>query len=140
MFRPRRRTARGQSLVEMALILPFMLALAGGAADLARVYQAWMTIESATRNAAEYAAGQSADATAASTDARRIVCLESQNLPGFVAGTGANPIENCTSPSVATTFTKSTTSPGATTKYPMGTARVVVTLDFKTLVPWPMLS
>ena len=26
MFRPRRRTARGQSLVEMALILPFMLA------------------------------------------------------------------------------------------------------------------
>jgi len=80
----RSRSRRGQSLVEFALILPFLLAFAGAGTDLARAYQAWLTVESATRNAAEYAATSSVDASDAQTDAQRIVCLESHHVPGFV--------------------------------------------------------
>ena len=74
----------------MALILPFLLAFAGGATDLARAYQAWLTIESAARNAAEYVATNSADAATALTDARQVVCQESQHIPGFTKGSPPN--------------------------------------------------
>jgi Flp pilus assembly protein TadG len=125
--------------VEFALILPILLGLSGGAVDFSRLYQAWITVESATRNAAEQIATGNFDSTTAPAEARRIVCLETQNVPGFVPGIGPNPIQNCTSPVVTTaTVTSSTSSPG-TTKNPIATAHIVVTLQFKTLVPWPLL-
>ena len=70
----------------MALILPFLLAFAGGATDMARAYQAWLTIESAARNAAEYVATTSADSATALTDAKHVVCTESQTAPGLHQG------------------------------------------------------
>ena len=142
LFRNARRqrgSARGQSLVEMALILPFLLAFAGGAADFARAYQAWLTVESASRNAAEYVANNSADASAATTDAKRIVCLEAQNVPGFVPGTGPKPLETCSAPAVTTSFSTSSTAVGASTRNPIGTAHVTVSLSFQTLFPYPFL-
>lgn len=132
----RRRSTRGQSLVEMALILPFLLAFAGAAADFARVYQASMTLESAVRNAAEYVATNSANATAATTDARRVVCLESVRIPGFTAGTGTLPNENCTAPAVTTSgFAITTVASGDQ----MGTVHVHASLAFNTLAPYPFL-
>lgn len=50
-----RRTA-GQSLAELALVLPLLLILALGTADLGRVFYALITVESAARQAARYAA------------------------------------------------------------------------------------
>jgi Flp pilus assembly protein TadG len=47
---------RGQSLAEFGLVLPLMLAFLGLTIDFARVFQAWITVESATRDAAELAA------------------------------------------------------------------------------------
>ena len=136
----RSRSRRGQSLVEFALILPFLLAFAGAGTDLARAYSAWLTLESAARNAAEYTATSSTDATDAQTDAQRIVCLESQKIPGFAAGTGAKPLETCTSPTVTVTWsTSSSQSVGGSTKYPVGTARVQVSIPFSTLIPYPFL-
>lgn len=127
---------RGQSLVELALILPFLLAFAGGATDLARAYQAWLTIDSAVRNAAEYVATYSANATAGATDAKRIVCLESTNVPGFTPGTVAPVNETCTSPAVSlVSFSVVTVAAGD----PMGTAHVSATLPFDTLFPYPFL-
>jgi Flp pilus assembly protein TadG len=127
---------RGQSLVEMALILPFLLAFAGGATDLARAYQAWLTIDSAVRNAAEYVASNSANATAAAADARRIVCLESTNAPGYTPGTVAPVDETCTAPAVTVvSFSLVTVAAGD----PMGTAHVRATLVFDTLFPYPFL-
>lgn len=123
--------------MELGIILPFLLAFVGGAADLARGYQAWMTIESATRNAAEYVAGHSTAATA-EEDARRIVCLESQYAPGFVPGTGSDPTENCTVPTVTVTFSSTTTGAGTPTN-PLGTATVRVELPFDTMLPYPLL-
>lgn len=136
----RGRSTRGQSLVELALILPFLLAFAGGAADLARVYQASLTLESAVRNAAEYVATNSVDSAAGTVDARRIVCLETSKVPGFVPGGGLNPLETCTSPAVTVpTFSISTTAVGATTKNPIGTAKVRATLSFSMLFAYPFL-
>jgi len=47
---------RGQSLVEFALVLPMLLILLLGIADFGRVFAAGITMEAATRNAAEAAA------------------------------------------------------------------------------------
>jgi Flp pilus assembly protein TadG len=134
----RTRSRRGQSLVELSLVLPILSAILGGAIDLARVYEAQITLQSAARNAAEAAASEAGDVTEAQTIARRIVCIESQGLPGFVPGGGGN-VETCTSPAVAVTFSRSTTAPGASTWYPLGTATVEASLDFDMLLPWPLL-
>ena len=124
----------------MALILPFLLAFAGGATDLARAYQAWLTIESAARNAAEYVATNSADATAAATDARHVVCQESQVAPGFTQGSPPNAIQNCVNPVVTVpSFAISTTQVGASGANPIATAHVRVRLPFDTLFPYPFL-
>ena len=130
---------RGQALVEMALILPFLLAFAGGATDLARAYSAWNTLQGATRNAAEYVATNSATVGAATNDARRIVCEESQDLPGFTPGAGGV-IDTCTSPATfVASYTVSTTQTGATAANPIGTAHIRVTMHFSTLLPYPFL-
>jgi hypothetical protein len=124
----------------MALILPFLLAFAGGATDLARAYQAWLTIESASRNAAEFVATNSADATVALTDARRIVCGESQHIPGFTPGSPPYPIDNCDAPATTLpSFVISTTQTGASPANPIVTAHVRVTLFFNTLFPYPFV-
>lgn len=124
----------------MALILPFLLAFAGGATDLARAYQAWLTIESAARNAAEFVATNSADSTVALTDARRVVCQESQHLSGFTQGSPPNQIDNCTSPATTVpSFVISTTQTGASVANPIVTANVRVTFPFNTLFPYPFV-
>ena len=51
-----RRTRRGQSLVEFALVLPVLLAITGVVIDASRVYFQWVDLESATRDAAQYIA------------------------------------------------------------------------------------
>lgn len=132
----RRRSSRGQSLVELALILPFLLAFAGAATDFARGYQAWLTLESGVRNAAEYVATNSVNATAAATDARRVVCLEATRIPGFTPGTGATPNETCTAPAVTlVSYSVTTVAAGDS----MGTAHVRAILAFDTLFPYPFL-
>jgi Flp pilus assembly protein TadG len=126
----------------MALILPFLLAFAGGATDLARAYQAWLTIESAARNAAEYVATNSADAATALTDAKQHVCVEAQNVPGFKkgAGSGIVAIKACTAPATTVpSFVISTVQTGATVANPIATVHVRVTLPFNTLFPYPFV-
>lgn len=133
---------RGQSLVEMALILPFLIAFAGGATDMARAYQAWLTIESAARNAAERVATNPLDTTAALAlvDAKEVACQESQDAPGFTPGTGPNAVKNCTSPvTTVPSFAVSTTQTGATAATPIATVHVRVTLPFNTLFPYPFV-
>lgn len=124
----------------MALILPFLLAFAGGATDMARAYQAWLTIESASRNAAEYVATTSADAATALTDARHVVCQEAQTAPGFTEGMPPDPILNCTQPVVTVpSFDISASQLGASAANPIATAHVRVTLPFNTLFPYPFV-
>jgi Flp pilus assembly protein TadG len=136
----RHRSRRGQALVEFAILLPMLAALAGGAIDFARVYQASMALQSATRNAAESAATTTATSGAAQVEAQRVVCVETQRLPGFVPG-GGDSIPTCTAPDVAVTaFTYSTSGTGFSPSYPLVSTTVRSELDFSLLVPWPLIE
>jgi Flp pilus assembly protein TadG len=125
----RRRKPRGQALVEFALILPLFLLVFGAAVDIARVFQAWNVLESATRDAAEYAATNSATSGAAGTDATRVICTEVTGTP------------TCTNPTVAiSSYTLSATAAGASTKYPIAAVTVVATQPFRTLFAYPIFT
>lgn len=53
----RRRAMRGQSFVELALVLPLILVIVAAAADLGRLFTAWVGLNNTARIAANYAAG-----------------------------------------------------------------------------------
>ena len=129
---------RGQALVEFAVILPILLTLFGATVDVARVYQAWNVLESATRDAAEYAATNDTTTAAAAADAGRIVCTETAGLSGYQAQ-GSPP--GCSSPTVTiSSFTLSTTAPGATTNNPVASVTVTTSLPFRTLFAYPLFT
>lgn len=139
MTTTRQRSRRGQAFAEFALILPILIALTGGAMDFARIYQASITLQTATRNAAEYAATVASSQSQAQTDARRVVCTETRNIPGFTPGSGGS-VPNCTDPSVTVTaFSVSATAPGANASYPLAIATVRSQIGFRTVIPWPWL-
>src|SRR5438874_2271969 len=129
------RRHRGQSLVEFALILPVLLTMFGAAIDMARVYQAWVTLEGATRDAAERVATDTTVTTSggAATAAQRIVCSEMSRVAGYVASGGS-----CSTPTVSVTWTSSTTAPGATTRNPVVTTTVTSSFPFRTLFGYPL--
>jgi Flp pilus assembly protein TadG len=102
-----RDTQRGQSVVELALILPILLFLFLGIADFARLYTTMLTVEAAAREAADFGTlypwyweGDPADST--SNHAKTVqgmrdrACLASSNLPEYVG-----PDTNCTNPTFA---------------------------------------
>lgn len=136
----RHRSRRGQALVEFAILLPILAGLAGGVIDFARVYQASMTLQSATRSAAESAATTSSTSGDAQVEAQRVVCTEAQRLPGFVPGSGGS-VPTCTAPDVTVTeFDYSTSGSGFSSSYPLVSASVHSELDFSLLVPWPFIE
>jgi len=132
-------------VTEFAIILPLMLAFLGMGIDFARVFQAWITLESATRDAAEAVATDTtvATSTQALDLAKRTICLQAQNVPGFARSglTSPDDVELCTAPTVTVTaFTVSPTATGASTKYPLGTASIQVSLPFRPLFAYPLIT
>jgi len=139
----RAERSRGQSLVEFALILPVFLTIFGMTLDFARLYQGWISLQAATRVAAEYTAGTSTTLSNAQTTARRFVCSQTQGMPGFQASTlpAPNNIDQCVQPSVTVTaFTRSTTDPGASAYNPIGAATVQATMPFRMFFSYPLLT
>jgi Flp pilus assembly protein TadG len=135
---PSHRAPRGQALAEFAMILPILLGLVGAGVDFSRGYAASMTLQTATRNAAEAAAYDATTPAEAQTIARTTVCTEAQRLPGFVPGTGGD-VATCTQPSVTATWNSNADAPGANDGYPLVTVTVATSLDFGLTVPWPLL-
>jgi Flp pilus assembly protein TadG len=129
---------RGQAMAEFAMILPILLGVVGGGIDFARVFEGSMTLQTATRNAAEAAAFSSTTEGAALATARATVCTEAQGMPGFEPGPGGV-VATCTNPTVAVTYVRDATAPGANVKYPLVTATVTTTLAFELTFPWPLL-
>jgi hypothetical protein len=139
-----RRSARGrgQSLAEFGILLPVMLAFLGLTIDFARVFQAWITVESATRDAAELAATDGTSQADALTMARKTICLQAQTIPGFQRSGSPAPadVEQCSAPSVSVTFDRSALSPGASAQHPIGTATVETRLPFSPLFAYPFIT
>jgi PKD repeat protein len=72
---------RGQSLVEFALILPFLMVILLITIDFGRVYLGWVTLNNAARIAANYAAsGQPPLTPAQQTQYRAIVASETNGI------------------------------------------------------------
>ena len=143
---PRRRNgrSRGQSVAEFALLLPVMLAFLGLTIDFARVFQAWITLESATRDAAEYAATNGTSSSDALTKAKKTICLQAQNIPGFLRSGLASPndVEQCTRPTVTVVSWSTSTSgvDGASGNNPIATVTIRATVPFSPLFAYPFLT
>ena len=131
-------------MAEFALLLPVLLAFLGLTIDFARVYQAWITLESATRDAAEYAATTGTSSSDATTKAKKTICLQAQTIPGFTRSGLASPndVEQCTSPTVSVVSFTLNPSPavGGSDRHPIGSATVQATLPFSPIVAWPFLT
>jgi len=142
--RLRARKSGGQSVAEFSILLPVLLAFLGLTIDFARVFQAWITLESATRDAAEYAASTSTTSSDALTKAQRTVCLQAQNIPGFLRSGLASPndVNQCTRPTVTIVSFASSTDPavGASTSHPIASVTVKSTVPFSPLFAYPFLT
>ena len=106
----RRRSERGQSLVEFSLVLPIAFVMLVAIGDLARSYTTIMVIESAAREAADFGAYGSLNwdglaSDPASNHARTLelmeerACTASRNLSDFRGSR-----TTCTNPSITITL------------------------------------
>jgi Flp pilus assembly protein TadG len=146
--RARRRRSRGQSLVEFSIVLPLLLTMVGVIIDAARVYQAWTNLESATRDAAQYLATSDTDPTSPdyttqgmNSDNKAIFILSEATGFTFTPSVTRGTLTNCTGPQLTTTYSSDTTfANGGSASNPVGTARVVSCLPFKTLFAYPLLT
>ena len=112
------RSSRGQSLVEFALVLPFLLVLVLGAVDYGRAYFDYISVTSAARTAAFYASA-GPESAADTTGIRNAALQEMVDVQG---GTAAE-VTVATGPDA-----------GGRTY-----ARVTVRHTFDTLFTWPLL-
>jgi Flp pilus assembly protein TadG len=163
-----KRNQRGQGLVEFALILPIMVSLVGVSIDIARLYFAWIDVESATRHAAQWIAtdpgyettggyyddsdsanycGQPGVATgfpcteAPGTDAKTVLDRELK-----FAFTKVTDVPTCATVTVPTVYAVIQESPstlnadGGSAAYPVATAKVITCLPFRSFFSYPLLT
>jgi hypothetical protein len=99
---------------------------------------------SATRDAAEYAATNGTSSSDALTKAKKTICLQSQNVPGFTRSTLTSPndVEQCVSPTVTiVSYSSSTdTTTGASGTHPIATVTVRSSVPFRPLFAYPFLT
>ena len=120
LLRPFSRSARGQSLVELAILLPVLLILALGVIDYGRVYFAYVSVTNAARNGAHYAS--ESPAATADLDGIRNTALD--DMSELLNTSPTNPVVSAVS---------DTDSKGRLY------ADVTVTYTFGTILPWPGL-
>jgi Flp pilus assembly protein TadG len=139
---------RGQSLVEFSIVLPVLLAIVGVVIDASRVYQSWTNLESATRDAAQYLATSDTDPTSAdyttqgtNSDGKAKYILDQATGFTFTRSTTQGTLTDCSHPQVTTTYTTDTSfASGGSTSNPVGKARVLACLPFRTLFSYPFLT
>ena len=122
--------------------------LVGIVIDASRLYQMWTSLESATRDAAQYLARSdtdplSSDYTWAGADADGKaayllgVSLDQEFNPSPASGV----LGDCDEPEVTTTYSKNTSwQAGGSVANPLSTAKVIACIPFRTLLPYPLLT
>lgn len=125
-----------------------MLAIGGVLIDAARLYQVWTTLESATRDAAQYLATSSddpysADYTWAGEDAdgKAAYIVSAATQYPVERSPSGEALARCDVPQVTTTYTQDTSeASGGTIANPLSTATVTVCIPFRTLFHYPFLT
>ena len=144
----KRSKHRGQSLVEFSIVLPLLLTMVGVIIDAARVYQAWTNLESATRDAAQYLATSDTDPTSpdyttqgTNSDNKAIFIVSEATGFTFTPSATRGTLTDCTGPQLTTTYAADVSfANGGSASNPVGTARVVSCLPFRTLFAYPLLT
>jgi Flp pilus assembly protein TadG len=132
-----RRRARGQAVVEFAILLPVLLGLAGASSDFARIYQKDISLSAATRDAAEFVAtNRSLTITQANAAQAAADVLNAQLGAGTFTAVSTL---TCDTPQVQATYSSNSGAAGATYTYPLGTATVTACLPFQTLFRYPFV-
>ena len=104
---------RGQSLVEFALVVPVMMLVLLGIADLGRIYTTMMNVESAAREAADFGTTLGAAHWSAATkdittaEMERRACVAASNLPDYAGDDPSGTTVTCTNPSFSYCVTTS---------------------------------
>ncbi len=83
--RKRASSDGGQTLVEFALILPVLTVLIFGIVDVARLYNAWVTMQGAAREAARYGVTGRTDCAVSSTDREACILYLAEELASTLA-------------------------------------------------------
>ncbi len=73
---------RGQSLTELALLLPMLLLLVLGTLDLARIYEVYVSIQNAAREGARYASAKPTDSAGVTAAVNRELTNTGISLTG----------------------------------------------------------
>lgn len=121
-----RRHATGQSLVELALILPVLLILLLIAIDFGRLFSSWVTLNNAARVAANYAAAYPGDPFGAGSTYATQVNNEGFGSLGSTCSTAGVP---------QPVFTDTTVDANTTTKNMGDEATVSISCTFKVMTP-----
>ena len=144
----RRSRERGQSIVEFSIVLPVLLAIVGIVIDASRVYQAWVNLESATRDAAQYLATSDVDPSSpdyttqgTNSDNKAIYILNEATGFTFTRSSTQGTLTDCSRAQVTTTYSTDTSfASGGSASNPVGKARVIACVPFKTLFSYPFLT
>jgi Flp pilus assembly protein TadG len=119
---------RGASLVEFALMLPFLALLLLGLIDFGRAYYVNVEVSSAAYTGALYGTQNSSDTTgmqnAAAGDAPDVSGMTATATYGCECSDGTNPVATCSS------------QPSCTTNV-VGYVQVTTAATYKPLFPWP---
>jgi Flp pilus assembly protein TadG len=144
----RRQRNRGQSLVEFAVVLPVLLAIVGIVIDASRLYGTWTSLESATRDAAQYLARSDTDPfsteytwAGVDADTKAAYILDEATGVSFSRSTTQGTLPECSQPFLTTTYTQSTSlAGGGSVANPLSTARVMTCIPFHTIFEYPFLT
>ena len=149
---PTPRRESGQSVVELALVLPIIVIVLLAILDFSRIYTTMTSVESAAREAADYGTtlgagkwqvGAPADATVA--EMHRRACIAASDLPDYGDPDG-DPATGCSNPSFDYCLTTTVgggcgpLDPGAVcedpTRFEPCTVTVTLTHDFRLFSPF----
>lgn len=131
------------------MVLPVLLALVGIVIDASRLYTAWVNLESATRDAAQYLAKSDTDPYAsdytwagADADAKAAYILETALNLTFETSSPSGTLSSCEDePEVTTTYALNTSwDAGGSVANPLSTAKVSACVPFRTLFQYPFIT
>lgn len=147
------RTQRGQSLVEFALVLPFLLMLVLAIGDFSRWYSTAIAVQAAAREAADYGAfkpsrweGDPLDPTSnyAKTIAemKKLACTSASSLTGYAGDPVGTFGMSCTNPAVEdpTAIVLSGSNCSNPAQDPPCQVTVTLQYRFDLFIPTPLFS